>query len=434
MIFMSFALTLVQISSGYLRYLPFSRELPKETAYRLRNYFLMWSLVGLAINFWIFSGEVSYRTFKTALAVGWIPYGLISMWIIQQRIPQHIFVFGMQGIWSFTLHALAGMSVALIYGQMSEEFLPLQISLYLIFFVVLLKIELKIFTNLLPTARFFENTSLRWTIALLPMVIFIGTIISIPDVTFFPSWKERFSRISLPIVFFLIYRSLSFTTRQFEEKQLQEEKNRVLRRQMESLSEHNALIKKNYLEVSRLGKNLAGDYLEIEKMLIEGKKSEAMEFIRQQTHLLESTRIKTFCLLPLINAALSIYSRRAERLGIKIEHRIDLPEQISANESDLAVLVSNLLENAIEAVKKNTSKREISIIIRNMGGRNILEITNRCDLPIKIGENGLPYTTKIGHGLGMSSLELFVKKYDAFVDFSQENGIVRVNLYWNDYL
>ena len=32
----------------------------------------------------------------------------------------------------------------------------------------------------------------------------------------------------------------------------------------------------------------------------------------------------------------------------------------------------------------------------------------------------------------MASLELFAKKYDAFVDFSHEEKIVRLSVYWND--
>ena len=34
----------------------------------------------------------------------------------------------------------------------------------------------------------------------------------------------------------------------------------------------------------------------------------------------------------------------------------------------------------------------------------------------------------------MSSLELFAKKYAATYDFSEENGLVSVNIYWNDKL
>ena len=34
----------------------------------------------------------------------------------------------------------------------------------------------------------------------------------------------------------------------------------------------------------------------------------------------------------------------------------------------------------------------------------------------------------------MNSLEIFAKKYNAFVDFSHENRFVQLNLYWNDNL
>ncbi|MBR0288766.1 MAG: GHKL domain-containing protein [Selenomonadaceae bacterium] len=432
MIFMGIALTTIQLSSCYLRYLPFSKDLSDEIISRLVKSFLLWGLVGLAINFYIFSDGVTYRAFKTSFLISWFPYFLISIAIIRKKFPQHIFILGMQMLWCFTLHAFSGMVVTLIYGNMAEELLPLQSVVYLGLFTILFRVEQNFFTNLLPTAKLFGNDSTRWMISLLPMMIFFGATTSISDVTFFPTWREKFSHVFLPICFFIIYRSLSIATQQVEEKNLQEQQNRTLQRQMESMSEHNALMEKSHLEVATLRGNLEKNYFKIEKFLLEGKKSEAMEFIRRQTHLLETTRVKTFCLSPLINAALSIHFNRAEKLGIKINHKIDLPAKITTNESDLAVLVSNLLENAITASKKNSSAREISLIMRNIGGQNALEISNRYDFPIKIGENGLPYTTKIGHGLGMSSLEIFAKKYNAFVDFSHENKIVRLNLYWND--
>lgn len=432
MIFMAIALTAVQLSSAYLRYLPFSKDLSAEIISRLAKSLLLWSLVSLAMNFFIFSDGVTYRAFKTSFLINWLPYFLISVAIIKGKFPQHIFILGMQMLWVFTLHSCGGMAVALIYGNMAEELLPVQTIFYLIFFVTLFKLELKLFTNLLPTQKLFKSRSLRWMTALLPLLIFFGATISIADVTFFSTWRQRFSHFALLICFFLIYSSLSFATRQVEKKISREQKNRLLRSQADSMSEHNALMEKSQAEFAALRKDLAKNYFEIEKLLLAGKKSEAMNFIRQQTKILDSTRVKVFCHSPLINAALSIYFSRAEKSGIKVEHKIDLPKQLTTDENDLAVLVSNLLENAITASKKTSSARRISLIMRNFAGQNVLELENNFDLPIKIGENGLPYTSTIGHGLGMTSLEMFAKKYDAFVDFSHENKIVRLSLYWND--
>ena len=434
-IILALEMTLAQISGAYLRYLPFSGEISEKQLSALKKGIILWSFVDFGLNLLIFSDGLSYLTYKIALFGCWLPYFLISAKIIGKMFKQ-IFAFGMEGLWVFMLHAFAGMGVALIHGQMSEEFLSLQLMIYLLLFAGLLRIEQKFFTKLLPTNKFFEDKALKWAISILPLAIFIGTIIPVMEITFLQTWTDRLQRLFFPIFFLLIYRLMSITTQQFEEKRLKEQKNLILARQMNSLSENNLLIEKNQREVTELRKNLSENYLELEKLINAGQISAAMEFISRQVEILDSTRIKKFSKLPLINAAISIYFRRAESLGIKFSHKIDLPEKLSTDESDLAVLVSNLLENAMYASlkQKNPSEREISIILRNIKGQNVLEIGNKYAFPIKLGENGLPYTTKIGHGLGMNSLEIFAKKYNAFVDFSHEKGFVQLNLYWNDYL
>ena len=424
--------TTIQLSSAYLRYLPFSRELSDEKISLLLKSILAAGVFSLTWNLYAFSDGLTYRAYRIAMFPGWLPYVLASLIVIRKKFAQHIFIIGMQFLWTFMLHALAGMTVAFFYGTMAEELIPLQLFIYLVLFTILFPLERKFFINLLPSERLFADKSLRRSIAGLPILIFFGAMIGISDVVFFPTWQEKFSHLILPAVFLLIYRSLSLATRQVEEKQLRERKNRALQRQAESMSEHNALMEKSQLEVAELRADLEKNYFAIEKFLTAGKQAEAMKFIRRQTKFLDSTRVKTFCLSPLINAALSIHLSRAEKFGIKIFHKIEWPARSSTDENDLAVLISNLLENAIAASKKNPADKKISVILRNSGEKNILEIENRFDFPIKIGENGLPYTSEIGHGLGMASLELFAKKYDAFVDFSHEEKIVRLSVYWND--
>ena len=423
---------LAQLSGVYLRYLPFSRELSSGEKTLLAKRFLLWLAADFAITSFVLTDGLTYRAFKFLMLTCWLPYVVISMTVIRNKVPQHFFVFGMQGLWCFFLHSSGASVVALLHGQMSEEFMPLQLTIYLLLFVALFPVERHFFVNLLPSPRLFEDPSLRWCISLLPVAIFVGTTIPIIDVTFLPTWRERFSRAIVPIFFFLMYSSLSSATRRLEEMQTNEQKNFVLRRQTESLAEQNKLMRASQREAEAMERKLSENYAAIEKLLVAGKRREAMEFVGRQTKLLDSTAVKVFCRSPLINAAVSLYSRRAEDLGIKFSCKIDLPVKLSTDESDLAVVLSNLLENAIKASKKNPAEREISLVMRNLGDQYILEVTNRFDLPIKVGQNGLPYTTEIGHGLGMSSLEIFAKKHDAFVDFSHEGGIVRFSVYWSD--
>lgn len=426
-------MTLTQIGDAYLRYLPFSREMSEQSISDLANRYLVWSVVGFAINVFLADGGVNYRAYKlSALVFGWLPYFLLSMSVIRSRAAQHIFVLGMQSMWSFMLHAFGGMGVALIYGRMSEEHLLLQLAFYLLFFAALFKVERKFFTQILPASQLLEDTSLKWCMSILPLAIFLGTTIQIAEVTFVTTWQERISRMSLPVFFLLMYRAISISTHQVAEVQRQEQRTSFLNRQMESLREQNELMQKSQQEVGALRRDLDKNYCVIEGLLEVGQVPEAMAYIRRQAHLLDTTKVKAFCLAPLVNAALAIYLKRAEEFGIEVTHKIDLPAQLSTDESDLAVLLSNLLENAINASKQQEpSEREISVVIRYDSGQYVLEISNRYDFPIELGKNGLPYTTKVGHGLGMSSLESFAKKYDAYVDFSHENNRVRLSMYWN---
>ena len=234
-------------------------------------------------------------------------------------------------------------------------------------------------------------------------------------------------------IFLLMYRAMSISTLQVAEMQRQEQRTRLLVRQMESVRENDALIQRRAREVKTLRCGLRQNYRVIGNLLAAGRVSEAMAYIRRQAELLDATAIKVFCLAPLVNAALSIYLKRAEEFGITVRYKIDLPAHFHTDESDLAVLLSNLLENAITAGKRQPqSARDLQVTIRHRGGQYVLEVANRCDFPIELGENGLPYTSKIGHGLGMSSLETFAKKYDAYVDFAHEDKRVRLSLYWND--
>jgi len=60
----------------------------------------------------------------------------------------------------------------------------------------------------------------------------------------------------------------------------------------------------------------------------------------------------------------------------------------------------------------------------------VLEISNRFNEKIIFEENGLPKSKEQNHGIGMVSLLSFAKKYDAYFDFSQDNGFVKVAMYW----
>ena len=430
---MSAELTAMQLAGAYLAYLPFRREMSVTQIETLWKKFFLWSAVDVTINIFLMSAGVTFQAYKFALFVLWIPYAILALTVIRGKIFQHVFVIGMKGLWIFMLHSVAGMITAATFGAVTESVLTFLEIVALILFVLLIPLEINFSANLLPSKEIFQDKSLRLSTSIFPTVILIGTAIPIVNVTYLTTWQDRFSRIIIPLFFLIMYRSMNLSAQQYEEKTQRQQNLRIMRQQLSSLREHTALMQSSQREVEKLREDLNERYDVIDGLIYERKISAAMHYIKEQDSLLDKTVVKNFCDAPLINAAISIYFRRAEELGIKVFHKINLPTDFSTDENDLALLLSNLLENAVQASAKQTkNRREISLIIQHNDEQFILEISNRYDEKIKIGKNNLPVTEMEGHGLGMMSLEGFAKKYDAYVDFSQINGKVQFSIYWEE--
>ena len=93
---------------------------------------------------------------------------------------------------------------------------------------------------------------------------------------------------------------------------------------------------------------------------------------------------------------------------------------------DLYSLFGNALDNAIEAVEKLSKEemRQIDVLIHKQQSFLVVNITNPVGEPLLFDE-GLPVTTKADktiHGFGVRSMKYIVKKYDGFLNASEEDG------------
>ena len=87
---------------------------------------------------------------------------------------------------------------------------------------------------------------------------------------------------------------------------------------------------------------------------------------------------------------------------------------------DIAVILNNALENAIEACCKAEGKKQIKLRSYVKGSLFFLEIENDFVEEIAIEkESGLPASSKGGgklHGIGISNIQRCAKKYRGDID------------------
>ena len=424
---------LIQLSDSYLRYLSFRDGMTNDEKKLLGQRFAVYAVLCSTIYgaaFACFGTTAS--VYKALLILGWSPWVAIFMTTVKRNVWQHIFIFGMSEVWALVQHNWSAIIDVLLWnGGKPENFILIHAVLYPILFVVFLPIERRYFGKLLPPEKFFKDYG-KIT-ALFPLIMSFGVIVLWSQEPMIHSWQERFSRFYLPFAFFFFYRHISVTTKQLQEQKLTDQNLQRMKEQLTTLGEYNRLIQENHEKVAVMRHDLRHNYRLIYMMLQNGKIADVKKHIETQEKLLGKTVVKNFCDPPLINAVLLVCLSRAEKIGIKVSHKINLPMNLGVDESDCALLVSNLLENAINTAKlQPPNSRRISIVMQNVGRQFVLEVANRCETLVDFDEKNYPRTSREGHGLGMASVKIFADKYDAYTDFSQEDGIFKVTMYWQN--
>ena len=434
---MPLMITLMNLIGAYLRYLPFSQNLSKSKIKQLWKRLITWSICSILILAITFNNlNVHIFAYKVILYIIWIPYLAISFTVIKNKFFQHIFVMGMQGIWVLFLHTLSGSTLTILIEQnliIEEPLTHLELILYFIYFILLLPLEQRLFKNMLPSDEFFNLKLLSKYISFLPLIMFIGYSFLMMNDLLFQTWSERISRLILLFVFFIIYRSIMATSQYVYENFVNNRNYQRLEQQLVSLKDYNLMMQENQDNIAIMRHDLRHHYRLIYSLLENNAVAEAMQHIQTQEKLLDKAKINRYCYAPLINSALAIYFRQAQKLGIKVEQKINLPQNFTTDENDLAILLSNLLENSIKAAKSQVPDENLlRVKIQHIKDQFVLEISNFCNTSIQFDDEGLPVTSAEGHGIGMLSLRSFIKKYNAYVDFSQIDNQVNLLMYWKD--
>lgn len=430
----SIAISCIQLEGTYIRFLAFYQDMSYKDIQKLWErlipigFAMMMIYMGLFYTF-----GIKAAPYKGALMLGWIPYQILLMAHLRGRWLEHLFVLSMSVLWSFILHNFSNIVVAIFMTELHDSFvIVVHALLFSLWFLVTLPLSRSCFTNLLPAFAFLRSRGLKIYTALLPFFMVAGFLLMIADSQLWHTWEERLSRLLLPIAFFLCYHYLLKGARRVYSQRRLEHNSSLMEQEASYLEEGRRMAESSLRETRAQKQELLATYRELRQLIEADKLQEAQALIARQDEKLSASAITPYTEFPIINAAISIYLKRAAENGVRVKQKVNLPKRMSTNENELAVLLSNLLENALLACLKENGQREISLILQYRDEQCVLEITNTSSAPLRFAEDGLPMSSREGHGLGMMSLRNFLAKYDGYADFSQKQGIVKLAMYWED--
>ena len=119
-----------------------------------------------------------------------------------------------------------------------------------------------------------------------------------------------------------------------------------------------------------------------------------------------------FCENTAANAVLLYFAQQAKSNGIDYIVKADIPSDIFVTETDISVIVGNLLENALDACKKeNSDNKKIAVNASFENEMLCITVDNTYTGTLKYTSAGNIISTHSGSGLGTQSVKNIADRY-----------------------
>lgn len=155
----------------------------------------------------------------------------------------------------------------------------------------------------------------------------------------------------------------------------------------------------------------------------ENKIEQLIDYLEEYNKIDSTKEPMVYCNNSTVDAILNHYILLAKDNGIEVHLNVALPEELKIRDTDLCIVIGNLLENAIEASEKEENKR-IKLRISKSNEYICMLVSNIYNGEIKKGHSGY-YSRKREFkdtGIGLSSVSAVVEKYDGRMEVDHTNG------------
>lgn len=128
-----------------------------------------------------------------------------------------------------------------------------------------------------------------------------------------------------------------------------------------------------------------------------------------------------------IDSILNVKINQAIEKGFEFKLKLIVPEKLDIKETDLVILLGNMIDNSIEHCSE--SKKEIKLAIRYEYGIVYFDSSNASEkINIVNGKIITSKADKDNHGIGMKNIRRVVEKYNGEILIENENNTFRISI------
>lgn len=163
------------------------------------------------------------------------------------------------------------------------------------------------------------------------------------------------------------------------------------------------------------------------QLLEEGSVEDAKKYLTERLSM-EPKGIQKYCENITVNAVISHYMSWAEKEGIQTTVSANIPSGLIVDDMELAITISNLLENAVNACMKLPEAERYLKLTAKYKNQLLLEIENACKDMVPLDEEGHPFANEKNHGIGTRSVLAFVNETNSEIHYLAEEKRFRVRM------
>lgn len=350
------------------------------------------------------------------LCLGWYLYAVRAAW--QKKL--FIFVFALTSALAITSLQNS------FWADLPTRFLPYErptlLSLTVITAVMLPLLMLLIKKCYLPVAEGMsaKETGALDSVSLLLFAIFASGLIPMDYAELKnPTLMMLYIilLVALFVVYAVVFRMLYHAHQSFAAQQaltLAEHRLEINREQYRRITDSIACSK-------RIQHDFRHHALALQGMLQAGETDKAAAYLSQYISAMDDLSLSQVCDNPIVNTMIHYYGELAKSAGVVFSARVSIPAQTPVDDGDMAVLLGNLLENAIRAAKAaQPENRVVAVNLIHSGTMLAVTVDNGYGEKPTL-KDGQYLSSRQNHvGLGMGSIESIARKYEGGVEFGHD--------------
>ena len=233
-------------------------------------------------------------------------------------------------------------------------------------------------------------------------------------------WAVQFTPSTISIFYF------AFVILYYAETQ----KQATLQRERDMLDAQFRLAQTEFASLRQLQQNAASyrhdmrhHFALLQGLASEEHIGEIKEYLRTAQSDMDAITPIRFCENETVNLILSAFAAKAKQAKIMLTVDAKLPDSLPFSDTELCSLLSNALENAIQASKQiaDSNKRYIKLRVYSKNTKLCIDIRNSYQAE-PIFQQGLPVSKEQGHGFGTKSMAHIVEKHGGVYQFSVKDG------------